>query len=33
MLFDFQSYVAELREKDEKKETVEKYEKLFGPIQ
>lgn len=33
MLFDFQAYVAELREKDEKKETVEKYEKLFGPIQ
>ncbi len=33
MLFDFQSYVAELREKDEKKETVEKYEKLFGPVQ
>lgn len=32
MLFDFQSYVAELREKDEKKETVEKYEKFFGPI-
>lgn len=29
MLFDFQAYVAELREKDEKKETVEKYEKLF----
>ena len=33
MLFDFQSYVAELREKDEKKETVEKYEKFFGPLQ
>lgn len=33
MLFDFQSYVAELREKDEKKETVEKFEKFFGPIQ
>lgn len=33
MLFDFQSYVAELREKDEKKETVEKYEKFFGAIQ
>jgi len=33
MLFDFQSYVAELREKDEKKETVEKYEKFFGTIQ
>lgn len=33
MLFDFQAYVAELREKDEKKETVEKFEKLFGPIQ
>ncbi len=33
MLFDFQSYIAELREKDEKKETVEKYEKFFGPVQ
>ena len=33
MLFDFQAYVAELREKDEKKETVEKYEKFYGAVQ
>lgn len=32
MLFDFQAYLMEMREKAEKKETVEKYEKLFGPI-
>lgn len=33
MLFDFQAYIAELREKDEKKETVEKYEKFYGTVQ
>ncbi len=33
MLFDFQAYLMEMREKAEKKETVEKYEKLFGPIE
>lgn len=33
MLFDFKSYIEELRENAEKKEVVEKYEKLFGPIQ
>lgn len=33
MLFDFQAFVEELREKPEKKQIVEKYEKLFGPIQ
>jgi hypothetical protein len=32
MLFDFQAYLMEMRDKAEKKETVEKYEKLFGPI-
>lgn len=32
MLFDFQKFVDELRKKEEKKEVVEKYEKLFGPI-
>jgi hypothetical protein len=32
MLFDFQSYLMEMRDKAEKKETVEKYEKFFGPI-
>lgn len=33
MLFDFQAFIEELREKPEKKQIVEKYEKLFGPIQ
>ncbi len=33
MLFDFQAFVEELREKPDKKHIVEKYEKLFGPIQ
>lgn len=33
MLFNFQAFVAELREKEDKKEIVEKYEKRFGPIQ
>jgi hypothetical protein len=29
MLFDFQAFVEELREKAEKKQIVEKYEKIF----
>ena len=33
MLFNFQAFIAELREKEDKKEIVEKYEKRFGPIQ
>lgn len=33
MLFDFQAFIDELREKEEKKQIVEKYEKLFGQIQ
>lgn len=33
MLFNFQSFVNELRENPEKKEVIEKYEKFFGPIQ
>lgn len=33
MLFDFQAFIQELREKPEKKQIVEKYEKLVGPIQ
>ena len=33
MLFDFQAFIEELREKAEKKQIVEKYEALFGPIQ
>lgn len=33
MLFDFQAFVEELREKPEKKQIVEKYETLFGPVQ
>ena len=32
MLFDFQAYITDLREKAEKKQIVEKYEKAFGPI-
>jgi len=32
MLFNFQAFVDELREKEDKKEVVEKYEKFFGPI-
>lgn len=33
MLFDFQAFIEELREKPDKKQIVEKYEKLIGPIQ
>jgi len=33
MLFDFLSFIEELRENTEKKEVIEKYEKLFGQIQ
>ena len=33
MLFDFQAFIAELREKEDKKEIVENYEKLYGPIE
>ena len=33
MLFNFQSFIDEMREKDEKKEIVEKYENLYWPIQ
>ncbi len=33
MLFNFQSFIDEMREKPDKKEIVEKYEKLYGPIQ
>lgn len=32
MLFDFQAFIEELREKAEKKQIVEKYEKYLGPI-
>ncbi len=32
MLFNFSAFIAELREKEDKKEIVEKYEKNFGPI-
>ncbi len=32
MLFDFQAFIEELREKAEKKQIVEKYETLFWPI-
>ena len=33
MLFDFQAFIEELREKEDKKQIVEKYETLFGAIQ
>jgi hypothetical protein len=33
MLFNFQSFIDEMREKPDKKEIVEKYESLYGPIQ
>ncbi len=33
MLFNFQTFVAELRENAEKKEVIEKYEKFFGAIE
>lgn len=33
MLFNFQSFIDEMREKSDKKEIVKKYESLYGPIQ
>ena len=33
MLFNFQAFVDEMREKPDKKEIVEKYEKRYGSIQ
>ncbi|HRU50245.1 MAG TPA: hypothetical protein P5155_01955, partial [Candidatus Absconditabacterales bacterium] len=33
MLFDFIAFINELRDNNEKKETIEKYEKLVGPIE
>jgi len=32
MLFDFQAFIEELKEKEDKKQVVEKYESLFGEI-
>ncbi len=32
MLFNFQTFIADLRENQEKKEVVEKFEKFFWPI-
>jgi hypothetical protein len=32
MLFNFQTFIADLRENQEKKEVVEKFEKHFGLI-
>lgn len=32
MLFDFQAFIEELREKPEKKQIIEKYENSFGPV-
>lgn len=33
MLFNFQAFVGDLREKEDKKEIIEKYEKFFGSIE
>lgn len=33
MLFDFQAFIAELREKEDKKLTIEKYESILWPIE
>ena len=33
LLFNFQDFISEMREKADKKEIVEKYEQLYGPIQ
>lgn len=33
MLFDFAAFIEELREKPDKKQIVEKYEKQFGPVE
>lgn len=33
ILFNFQEFISEMREKEDKKEIVEKYEKLYGPLQ
>jgi len=32
MLFNFQSFIEDMRDKEEKKEIIEKYEKFFGKI-
>ena len=32
-MFDFQKFIEELRSNPEKKEVVQKYEELFGPIE
>ena len=32
MLFDFAAFIEELREKPDKKQIIEKYEKIFGPV-
>lgn len=33
LLFNFQDFISEMRDKDDKREIIEKYEKLYGPIQ
>lgn len=33
MLFNFQTFIQDLRENPEKKEVIEKFEKFFGPIE
>ncbi len=32
MLFNFQTFIADLRNNEEKKEVIEKFEKFYGPI-
>lgn len=33
LLFNFQEFISEMREKEDKKDIIEKYEALYGPIQ
>lgn len=33
LLFNFQEFIAEMREKEDKKDIISKYEELYGPIQ
>jgi len=33
LLFDFEEFISEMREKEDKKELIEAYEAAYGPIQ
>lgn len=33
LLFNFQEFIAEMREKEDKKDIISRYEELYGPIQ